>query len=38
MVDVELSLWGTTHNLLKHIRHLASQAMTRPAPTLRAQR
>jgi hypothetical protein len=34
MVDVELSLWGTTHNLLKHIRHLASQAMTRPAPTL----
>jgi hypothetical protein len=37
MVDVELSLWGLTHNLLKHvrhIRHIASQAMTRPAPTL----
>ena len=34
MVDVELSLWGATHNLLKHVRHLASQAMTRPAPTL----
>jgi transposase len=26
MVDVELSLWGTSHNLLKHIRHTAKTA------------
>src|SRR6266511_2798208 len=34
MVDVELNLWGLTHNLLKHVRHLANQAMTSPAPAL----
>lgn len=28
MVDVELSLWGTTHNLLKHLRHDARTRIT----------
>jgi len=34
MVDIELTLWGLTHNLLKRIRHLANQATTSPAPAL----
>jgi transposase len=32
MVDIELNLWGLTHNLLKRIRHIAKQATTSPAP------
>lgn len=28
MVDIELTLWATTHNLLKHIRHVAKHART----------
>jgi hypothetical protein len=34
MVDVEVHLWATTHNLLKHIRHLAKQATAPPTPAL----
>lgn len=33
MVDVELTLWGATHNLLKHLRHLAKQAHTTTSAT-----
>jgi transposase len=32
MVDIELNLWGLTHNLLKRIRRIADQATTSPAP------
>src|SRR6266704_1893742 len=34
MVDIELNLWGLTHNLLKRIRHIAKQATSSPAPAL----
>lgn len=33
MVDVELSLWGTTHNLLKHLRHDARIRVTNSSTT-----
>ena len=33
MVDVELTLWGATHNLLKHLRYLAKQAHTTTSST-----
>jgi hypothetical protein len=36
MVDVELHLWALSHNLLKHIRHAATQATAPPAPALAA--
>jgi Transposase DDE domain len=36
MVDIELHLWAMTHNLLKHIRHLARQATAPPTPALAA--
>ena len=27
MVETELGLWGLTHNLLKHLRHIAQTAV-----------
>lgn len=34
MVDVELNLWASTHNLLKHIRHVAKQLHPAASPGL----
>ncbi len=36
MVDVELTLWGTTHNLLKHIRHVTRTRIANIATTAAA--